>query len=96
MATRIIEYGGGPCNVGMQLVPVSQRVTAQSAMTATGTSAQSSAFAVATSIVCIQSDEAIKVSFGSSPTATDNDYKIVAGGEQFFDVRPGWKVAIKT
>jgi hypothetical protein len=96
MATRIIEYGGMSRYREFPIVPATAKVTAQSAMTASGTSAASSAFNAATGLVCVQSDEAIKVAFGSAPTATDNDYKIQAGGEQFFDVLPGWKVAIKT
>jgi hypothetical protein len=94
MATRIIEYGGAL--TAFPIVPARQKVVAQSAMTASSSSAASSAFNDATGLVCVQSDEAIKVAFGSSPTATDNDYKIAAGGEQWFDVKPGWKVAIKT
>ena len=98
MATRIIEYGGQRGNTGFPVVPAGQKVTAQSALTANGTSQKSAAFNMATSIVCVQSDEAIKVAFGADPTATDNDYKIPAGGEQWFDVSPNasWKVAIKT
>jgi hypothetical protein len=97
MATRIIEYGG---LVGYLpgVVPASQKVTEQAAMTATGTSAKSAAFNAGTELVCVQSDEAIKVAFGPDATvaATDNSYKIPAGEEQFFAVRPGWKAAIKT
>lgn len=96
MATRIIEYGG-PVGYAAEYVPSSQTVKSQSAMTATSTSAQSSAFDPATGVVCVQSDETIKVNFGTNPTATDNDYKIQAGGEQFFHIAPSasWKVAIK-
>lgn len=99
MATRIIEYGGpGRLSNSFPVVPADQRVTAQTAMTATGTSAQSSAFNAATALVCVQSDEAIKVAFGTNPTATDDDYRIQAGAEQFFSIphNVSWKVAIKT
>lgn len=95
MATRIIEYGELDPRFPT-IVPSVNKVVAQSAMTATSSSAQSSAFNVGTAMVIVQSDEAIKVAFGSSPTATDNDYKIQANGEQAFIVTPGWKVAIKT
>lgn len=98
MATRIIEYGGGPANRNVAAVPASQGVTSQSALTATGTSAQSAAVNASTSIVLIQSDETVYVSFGTNPTATTNDYRIQAGGEQYFDVPLGqsWKVAVRT
>jgi len=98
MATRIIEFGGGPTNRNMPIVPHAQRVTAQSAITATGTSAQSSAVNAATSVVLVQSDEAVYVLLGTNPTATTNDYRLQAGGEQYFDVQVGqsWKVAVRT
>jgi len=96
MATRIIEYGGRGMASDFAVVPSNQRTASQAAITATGTSAQSSAFNTGTSIVCVQSDEAVYVLFGSNPTATTNDYRLQAGGEQFFAVSPGWKVAVRT
>ena len=97
MATRILEYGGnGGLGAGYPVIPADQFVAAQSAMTASSSSAQSAAFNVATSLVIIDSDEAIKVSFGSSPTATDDNIIVYAGTDRAFSVKPGWKVAIKT
>ena len=98
MATRIIEFGGDDRSDDLPVVPSSQRITSQSAITATGTSAQSAAFDNATSLVCVQSDEAVYVLFGTNPTATTNDYRIQAGGEQFFTIPYGksWKVAVRT
>lgn len=99
MATRIIEYGNVP-NTGAAypVVPADHQIGSQSAMTASASSAQSSALNSETRVVLVQSDEAIKVALNANPTATDNDYKIVAGGEQYFAVQRGanWKVAIKT
>lgn len=99
MATRIIEYGGpGLMGAAFPVVPADMRVTAQTAMTATGTSAQSAAVNAATGLVCVQSDEQIYVLFGTNPTVTANDYRIAAGAEQFFSIPVGqsYKVAIKT
>ncbi len=96
MATRIIEYGGADRSDGLPVVPSRQKVTAQAAMTATAVSQQSAAFAQGTTLVLVQSDEQVYVSFGESPTATTNDYRIAAGGEQFFSVKDGHKVAIRT
>jgi hypothetical protein len=96
MATRIIEYGASASV--LPLVPAVNKVTAQSALTATGTSQQSSAVQVGTAIVLVQSDEAVYVAFGTNPTATTNDYRLQAGTEQFFAVPPGqsWKAAVRT
>jgi hypothetical protein len=98
MATRIIEYQEVARRDPFPLVPEENKLTAQTAITATGTSAQSSAFAASTRIVCVQSDEAVYVAFGTNPTATANDYRLQAGGENFFAVARGqsWKVAVKT
>jgi predicted transcriptional regulator len=95
MATRIIEYAG-LSGLDRTIVPANLKVLSQTALTATSTSAQSAAFDATTNVVCIDSDEAIKVNFGTNPTATDNDFKVKAGIEQFFEVKPAWKVAIKT
>jgi hypothetical protein len=99
MATRIIEYGGpGVWGPSFNIVPAEQRVVSQSALTATGTSAQSAAFNAATGLVLVQSDEAIYVLLGANPTATTDNYRIQAGNEQFFSIPGGqsWKVAVRT
>jgi hypothetical protein len=99
-ATRIIEYGFPTTKGGYPLLPAGQKITAQTPITATGTSAQSAAFNVATNMVCVQSDEAVYVAFGASPTATTSDYRLQAGQEQCWDLTPnggaGWKVAVRT
>lgn len=94
MATRIIECGAGARGDGLPIVP--PVLVEQSAMTATGTSAQSSAFGDGTSLVIVQSDEAIYVKVGNNPTATTNSYKLAAGAEQAFTAGAGQKVAIRT
>ena len=94
MPTRIHEYGGVDRNDGLPIVPMNVR--SQAAMTATGTSAQSAAIGLDCDFICVQSDEAIYVARGSNPTATTDNYRIQAGGEQFFDMVPGYKIAIRT
>jgi hypothetical protein len=98
MATRIIEYGGRARHGDFPVIPSSQKLVEQAAITATGTSAASSAFAASTSLVLVQSDEAVYVLFGAAPTATTNSYRIQAGQEQMFEVTPGanWAVAVRT
>lgn len=99
MATRIIEYGGpGILGNHYPVIPADMKVTEQTAMTATGTSAQSAAVANATGFVIVDTDEQIYVALGTSPTATANSLRIGAGSRAEFSVPPGlsWKVAIKT
>ena len=97
MATRIIEYGGRSAG-DYPVVPADHYVTKQPAMTATASSARSAAFNDATTLVCVQSDEAIncEVDGTATPTATADSYVINAAAEQWFKVVPGAKVAIKT
>ena len=96
MATRIIEYGDKRRGDSFPVVPSTTKITAQTPLTATGTSAQSAAFNAATNMVCIQSDEAVYVNIGSNPTATTSDYRIQAGSEQWFDVAAGQVAAVRT
>ena len=98
MATRIIEYGGADRGDRLQIVPATQKVLEQTAMTATATSTQSPAVDASTSLVLVQSDEQIYVALGTNPTATTNSYRLGAGNEQWFSVTPNksWKVAIRT
>lgn len=96
MATRILECGGTIVarTDGLPVYP--QEWTAQAAMTATGTSAQSAAFASGTNLVVIDTDEQVYVKIGNNPTATTNDLRIPAGQRQEFTVTAGNKVAIRT
>jgi hypothetical protein len=99
MATRIIEYGGtGRLGPSYAVVPADQYIVSQTPITATGTSAQSSAVSAGTGVVLVQSDEAVYVAIGANPTATTSDYRIQAGQEQYFSIVPGasMKVAVRT
>ena len=92
MATRIIE-----CSTRTGGLPIYPPVLReQTAMTATGTSAQSAAFGAGTSIVIIDTDEAIHVRIGNDPTAATTSMKLAAATRAEFDVREGEKVAIRT
>jgi uncharacterized protein YcgI (DUF1989 family) len=97
MATRIIEYGGLVANKPT-VVPAERHIITQAAMTAGASPTSSSAFADETTLVLVQSDEAIYVRMGTAPTATTDNYRIPAAGEQFFSVPRGaaWKVSIRT
>lgn len=94
MATRITEYDGNEVQNSLPIVP--HALVEQAAMTATGTSAQSAAFGASTDLICVNTDEQIYTAVASNPTATTNSYRIAAGGEQWFAVKPGEKVAIRT
>lgn len=91
MATRIIEYAVA----GASPIPACHMVVAQTPITATTTPASSSAFKTQTCCVCINSDEAVYVAFGSAPTATTSDYRVPANGSQSFCVNAGWKVSVR-
>lgn len=94
MATRILEFGAAVGNDDLPVIP--QLITAQTALTASGSSAQSAAFAEGTVMICIDSDEAVYVAIGANPTATTNHYRVKAGTERFFLAQAGQKVAIRT
>lgn len=94
MAVRILES----TDTGRDM-PIRRPATVvQTPITASGTSAQSAAFAASTRIVTVQADEAVHVKFGSNPTATTSDHKIAAGGQEDFAVEPNEskKVAVIT
>ena len=96
MATRIIEYGGRGRADGFPVIPADLKVVEQTPITATTTSAQSAAFNAATSLVCIDSDEDVYVTFGTNPTATTSSRKVYAKMPADFSVQPGMKVAVRT
>jgi hypothetical protein len=90
MATRIIEFLPlDPSAIGAPIVPAGNLVTEQTALTTTTSPTPSAVFDARTGLVCIQSDEAVYVKFGTNPTATVNSYRIQAGQEQFFLVPAG-------
>jgi hypothetical protein len=97
MATRIIEYGGRAAG-DYPVIPASQFVKKQTAMTATATSERSSSFDAATRLVIVDSDEQVYVELGANPTATTDNLRIPAGGRAEFDVpvNQAWKVAVRT
>lgn len=94
MATRIIEFSGSDRIDRMPVLPYA--LTAQTPLTATGTSQASAPFNESSTLICVQSDETIHVARGANPTATVSNYKIRAGSEQFFSVKPGERLAIIT
>ena len=97
-ATRIVEYvSSDPSSLAAPIVPAGGLIAEQSALTTTTTPTNSATFNALTNLVCIQSDEAVYVKFGSNPTATTNSYRIQAGQEQFFLVPVGqsWKVSVR-
>lgn len=96
MATRILEYDGNEVQYAMPVIP--HLLVKQTAMTATGSSARSAAFGNNSDLICVQSDEQIYAEPGDAATvaATTDSYRISAGGEAWFAVKPGEKVAIRT
>lgn len=94
MATRILEYDGNEVQYAMPVIP--HALVEQTALTATGSTAQSAAFGASTDLICVNSDEQIYAAVGVNPTAATTSYRIAAGGEAWFAVKPGEKVAIRT
>lgn len=97
-ATRVIEFAQvDPSSIGAPIVPATNLITEQGALTTSTTPQNSSAFNVLSGMICIQSDEAVYVKFGANPTATVNSYRIQAGQEQFFLIPVGqsWKVSVR-
>lgn len=92
MSTRIIEYGGAQRVDDLQVIPM--ELSVQSPITASASSQQSSAAGAGTNMVCVDTDEAIYVSVGSNPTATSSHKKIAAGDYRFFQIEPGYKIAV--
>ena len=95
MATRILEYTGEYAKGDNPPCLPSVCDVVQSALTASGTSQQSAAFAVGTTLVVIDSDQKVHVKFGSNPTATTADLAIAAGSFREFNLTgTGQKVAV--
>ena len=95
MATRILEYTGEYSKGDNPPCLPSVCDVVQTAITASGTSQQSSAFASGTTLVVIDSDQKVHVKFGSNPTATTADLCIPAGGYREFNLTgTGQKVAV--
>lgn len=95
MATRILEYTGEYSKGDNPPHLPSVCDVVQSPLTASGVSQQSSAFAVGTTLVVIDTDQKIHVAFGDNPTATTSFLAIPAGGYREFNLTgTGQKVAV--
>lgn len=69
-------------------------VADQTPVSITGASAQSAAFNAATTLVRIHTDSICSILFGTNPTATTANARMVAGQTEYFGVLPGMKVAV--
>jgi len=95
MATRILEYTGSFSGGNHPPCLPSVADVVQELLTASGTSQQSADFANSTTLVVVDTDEAIHVAFGSNPTATNKYIKIAAGACKEFNLTGrGQKAAI--
>jgi hypothetical protein len=63
---------------------------------ASGSTAQSSAFNVATRFVRVHTDAIISYKFGANPTAATTDPRMAADTTEYFAVNPGDKLAVIT
>lgn len=62
--------------------------------TTSGSSQATPAFNAQTQVVRIACNQAVRVAFGSAPTADANDLLIPSGGIEYFVVAPASKVAV--
>ena len=95
---NIQEYSGVGGSGGGAVPQIAREpaVTTQQ-VTASGTSAQSSAFNASTNYVRLIADVAVYIAFGSDPTAVDaSDLYLPAGTAEYFGITPGHKVAVIT
>ncbi len=92
----VTEFIGAP-PLSVYYQAVNTPAVAKQAIAVTGTSAQSAAFNGDTGIVRIHPDVAVLVEIGgTSPTATSTSMRVEAGATEYFLVKPGQKLAVKT
>jgi hypothetical protein len=63
-------------------------------VTSAATSAQSAKMSASTRVVRIATDTTVRVAFGTNPTATSTDVRLLADTVEYFGVNPGDKVAV--
>lgn len=69
---------------------------AEQKLTVSGTSTQSAVFNTNTRMVALHTSEVCSVAFGSNPTATVNTKRMAANTTEYFEVKPGDRVAVIT
>jgi hypothetical protein len=61
-----------------------------------GASVQSAAFSANTRMIRVHTDAICSIKIGADPTADANSTRMAANSTEFFDVRPGHKIAVIT
>lgn len=78
-------------------IPVPQEpAIAVQTVAISGTSAQSAAFNAATKFIRVSPDGICSLKWGSNPTATTSDFRMVTNGAEYIGVTAGHKVAVIT
>ena len=79
-----------------QLMPAAKMppIADQTPIANNGASTQSAAFNELTRMVCLHTDLACHVAFGSNPTATTSYRRIAANATEYFEVNGSDKVAV--
>lgn len=75
-------------------IPMQPPIAVQTAVTISGTSAQSAAFNSATRFIEVSVDVASRILVGTNPTATANNTYLAAGAIYHCGVIPGQKIAV--
>lgn len=92
----VTEFVGAPPN-SVYYQAVNTPAVASQAITFTGTSTQSAAFNASTGIIRVHVDAIAQVEIGgTNPTAGTTSMRMTAGQTEYFVVKPGQKLAVKT
>ena len=69
---------------------------AEQVVAISGASVQSNAFSANTRVIRVHTDAICSIAIGANPTATADTTRMAANTTEFFDVRPGHKIAVIT
>jgi len=90
----ITEFSNEGVDMLGQIVPVAKAIPLAEQKVAFTTSAQSAALQANTALVRLHTDGICSVAFGTNPTATTSNLRMVAGQTEYFAVHPGSNLKI--
>ena len=83
-------------NTGQPFPSMLQPPTTSQVVAIGGSSTQSTAFDARTRFVRVHADAICSFAIGSNPTADANSARMAAGQTEYFQVKPGHKIAVIT
>jgi hypothetical protein len=90
----ITEFSQEGVDMLGQLMPVAKAIPLAEQKLVFSTSAQSAALQANTALVRLMADGTCSVAFGTNPTATTNNMRLVSGQAEYFAVHPGSNLKI--